>query len=222
MKGQPPKIESLLDAASVVDDIKRFVTLNPMKDHIYYFPNNVKGHSFTNDLTVFDLLRTNPDTNAVIAGSAALWYLQDIFDSCIKTTWKASDTDIFFLGSVQNNRLSIGVTDFVMSKEQTPEELLMNFDLGCCRVACDFKLNFWVSIQCLNAIFYHNFPMPLYLKDKNSFRNILETYRNDETNTHDIYHDGESFMYDRFSERIKKYSNRGFDVEWINTNYILP
>ena len=106
----------------------------------------------------------------------------------------------------------------VQAKEKTVEELLLNFDLGCCRAAFDTHLNIWVSIQCLSSIFIHKYPMPKYMKDENDFVSTLKNFRDPNKEIHGA----EKMMYQRFLQRIQKYSDRGFGVKWIKTVQILP
>lgn len=205
-------IEGLYNAAKFADEIQDYVKMNPDKDIILYFPS-----PFGKFLEI-----QTPGNKIVVAGSSALWYLQQhvaAFRSFSGCQWKASDIDVFILGCSANDRFSMGPTDLVRAKETTVEQLLLNFDLGCCRVAYDFQMNFWVSLQCLNSIFKHWYPLPSYMKEKNSFTQLL---RNSRKPGEYPEYGAESMMYTRFQERIKKYSNRGFGVRWINTETILP
>lgn len=219
MKVVAPRLESLICAIDSAEEIQNFVKAHPCEDYIYYFPNLKTVKEDCVKINIYELLKENPkNENIVVAGSAALWYLQHrIFYTAKRIVWEASDTDIFFLNSVQNSRFSLGPTDLVMAKEKNVEELLLNFDLGCCRVAFDFQLNFWVSAQCLNAIFTHKYPMPNYLKEKIVFNKTLNLHREK-----DLTHVAEDMLYNRFIERIRKYSNRGFGAKWVETKNILP
>lgn len=59
---------------------------------------------------------------------------------------------------------------------------------------------------------------PIYFKNKESAYLVLK-------NQCEKYYDGEEkgfplFLVDRFYERLKKYSGRGFGVKWINTEIV--
>ncbi len=217
-----PEIKSFSDVKDHVEKINSFVKLHPTTDHVYYFPNpfpatRLVGENEILNLGTFSQIPNTKDT--YIAGSAAVHYVQKHVSELIRMHWQPNDADMFTLGCAVNNRYSLGIIDMVQAKEETIEELLLNFDLGCCRAAFDRHLNVWVSIQCLSAIFNHKYPMPKYMKDRDSFVSYLHNNRVDILNR---AHGGEDMMYRRFMERIKKYSDRGFGVTWVNTNKALP
>ena len=218
-----PEIKSFSDVKNHVEEINSFVKLHPTTDHVYYFPNPFPEKytdTTTNErpgLGTFSQIPNTKDT--YIAGSAAAHYVQKHVSELIRMHWQPNDADMFTLGCAVNNRYSLGIIDMVQAKEETIEELLLNFDLGCCRAAFDRHLNVWVSIQCLSAIFNHKYPMPKYMKDRDSFVSYLHNNRVDIL---DRAHGAEDMMYRRFMERIKKYSDRGFGVTWVNTTKALP
>ena len=221
---QIPEIKSFSDVRNHVEEINAFVKSFPLEDHVYYFPNPFPVKHETESccperpgLETFAMIPNTKDT--YIAGSAAVHYVQKHVSDLIRMHWQPSDADMFTLGCDVNNRYSLGIIDMVQAKETTIEELLLNFDLGCCRAAFDRHLNIWVSIQCLSAIFNHKYPMPKYMKDHDSFVSYLHNNRVDLL---DRAHGAETMMYRRFMDRIKKYSDRGFGVTWINTTRILP
>ena len=222
---QIPEIKSFSDVRNHVEEINAFVKSFPLEDHVYYFSNPfpVKHEAESccperPGLGTFAMIPNTKDT--YIAGSAAVHYVQKHVSDLIRMHWQPSDADMFTLGCDVNNRYSLGIIDMVQAKETTIEELLLNFDLGCCRAAFDRHLNIWVSIQCLSAIFNHKYPMPKYMMNRNSFLSYLRDNRADST----IPNRGgaEDMMYLRFMQRIKKYSDRGFGVTWVNTTRVLP
>lgn len=78
------------------------------------------------------------EINAVVAGSAALHRFLLLVESTRDHKWKPGDADLFFLGQEVANRVPFMPFDVVQAKEQTVEELLINFDLPICRVAMNF------------------------------------------------------------------------------------
>lgn len=223
-------IRSLYDVSNYVDEIQDYVKMNPDTDIVLYFPtpiNSQRRGSGPETMTNIPYGINLQGNKVVIAGSAALHYLQQrgIYGSFSGATWKASDVDVFILNCNVNDRFPMGTVDLVKAKETTVEQLLLNFDLGCCRVAYDLEMNFWVSLQCFNAIFKHWYPMPKYLKEKKTFQNVLLENRNKEQRKmfgDGMHHGAENMMYDRFLLRLKKYSDRGFGVRWVDTTTILP
>lgn len=225
MMAQVPEIKGFYDVRKHIEEINSFVKLNPLQDHIYYFPNTFPNHhdtgmgNFLPGLGQF-VMHDGSD-NIVVAGSAALHYFQKKIVGGMH--WEPTDADVFLLKSEVNCRSSFGIIDMVLAKEKTVEELLLNFDLGCCRAAFDCHLNLWVSIQCLSSIFTHKYPMPCYMKNSDSFVSYLSAYRTKASSINvSGVHGAENMMYSRFIERIKKYSDRGFGVTWIETTTVLP
>jgi hypothetical protein len=222
---QIPEIKSFSDVRNHVEEINAFVKSFPLEDYVYCFPNPFPEKYQAEDscpersgLGTFAMIPNTKDT--YIAGSAAVHYVQSHVANYSTLHWKPNDADMFTLGCKVNNRYSLGIIDIVQAKEETIEELLLNFDLGCCRAAFDRHLNIWVSIQCLSAIFNHKYPMPKYMKDRTTFLSYLS---NNRTGSIIPNHGGaEDMMYVRFMNRIKKYSDRGFGVTWINTTKALP
>lgn len=214
---EPPKINCFSELSSKFENIKLYVRFNPLSDHVYYFPNpfpEMRESPYKN-IPSLGLFRKNPSENVVVAGSAALYYIQQIISGPPK--WRPGDSDVFILGSENNQRFQMGAVDFVQAKEKTVEELLINFDFGCCRAAISPQLDIWVSAQCIYSILTHKFPMPEYMKCKETFKVYLERYRKNSTKP-----EAEEMMFKRFKDRIRKYSDRGFGVEWIDTTYPLP
>lgn len=128
-----------------------------------------------------------------------------------------SDTDIFFLNSKRNLRTNLGTVDLVHSTDTCVEELLLNFDLPCCRAAFNNINEYWVSSQCLYALFTGTYPLPSYVFNVNDFVNILLNYRKDDHSKYD-----EVFLQDRYVKRMQKYALRGFSPIKYDTKTILP
>lgn len=126
------------------------------------------------------------------------------------------DVDIFFLGSEVNHRMDSGLADFVHTTSKTVEELILNFDLPCCRAAYNSSYDFWISAQCLHAIFTGKYYLPKYITEKDVFIKYLIEHRGEDPMTC-----GEIFLHERYQKRIKKYQERGFEPIYYETNVIL-
>lgn len=128
-----------------------------------------------------------------------------------------SDTDIFFMGASVPSRLVLPGIDMVHSRAKTVDELLLNFDLPCCRAAFDSQGTIYVSAQCLNALLTGKYYLPAYVKNEQGMNKMLRQYRND-----DPMETPEEFLFKRLQERIQKYQDRGFDPIFVETQEVLP
>lgn len=155
-----------------------------------------------------------------IAGSTALNKLNCIL-SQNKNSWKSNDTDLFYVGCPTSTRIELRNTklDMVFCKEKTIEDVLLNFDLPCCRVGFDFKYNFYVSIQALCAIFTGKMYLPKYMEKADTFKSKLKEYKKDDLPWVDSVSD---LIVHRFHMRVKKYQSRGFATKYTKHNYVLP
>lgn len=192
-----PSLNSLSDISKTSQEIVKWCKDHPLDDHIYKFLDteiNTKGtYNYYQELLSY------------VAGSAALSKLLDALD--LKSVpWKSSDIDVFLLNQPQDDRVE-GSIDMMYCTERNVEELLLNFDLPICRVACNYEGTFWLSIQCLNAIITGCQNLDIHLKDRESFNEILKRHREDNP----------KYLYERFSDRIYKYQQRGYDVNWIES-----
>lgn len=167
-----------------------------------------------------------PDTTGqglFVGGSSALHYMTGYIKGNNKVNWKSNDVDIFFLNCPQNSRMggAPGALDFVFCKDQTIEDVLLNFDLPCCRVGFDFKYNYYVSAQALVAIFTGKMYMPEYFASEQEFTKTLTEY-NLKPNVgqhHAVVH---KMIIERFYERVKKYQSRGFATVYTHLKYVMP
>ena len=193
---------------------------NPIDDHVYHFVNPGGDDA---------LHKQVPLTNMVFAGSSALNQLIHMWTQPDKVIhlplsaretmreWRPSDVDTFFLGMPCQFRQKLAFTDLVHVKEKTPEELLMHFDLPCCRVAINTRYDIWVSAHALYAVMTGKYYLPLYLKTKESFSSLLAQHK-----ANPVLHDAESYLYERFTGRVDKYKKRGFTPEWVVTRELVP
>ena len=206
-----PHLTTLKEIPERISEIIEWSVLRPDDDYVLHFPAPQERIPLRalSSLKVID---------GYVAGSAALARLLDILRTAAFRNWKPSDADLFFLNQKVANRVHMDLFDIVQAKEKTVEELLLNLDLPVCRVAHNFADDFWISAQCLAAIYTRRQNVPSYLKDKLSFMSTLEKHmkQNDQAQ---FIHEG---LYIRFVGRIKKYQERGFGVNWIETDKILP
>ena len=208
----PPYLESFKEVSSKTTEVLDWTEGN-VDDYVYHF-------KFTTE-TMTNL----KDINACVAGSAALSKIYDLLFSTNIKKWKPTDVDIFFLGRNEYSRMSIGMTDIVQCKEKTVEELLLNFDMPICRVAYNFNYDIWISAQCIRALYTKRQNIPKYLKQKFAFFEILSKHQKQIDNqTHDQKYIDEYYLhlYKRFAERVKKYQDRGYGVNWLNLKEIIP
>lgn len=133
-----------------------------------------------------------------------------------KCSFTPSDTDIFFLDSPANHRFMIPGIDLVHTKAKTVEELLLNFDLPCCRVAFNSRSDYWISAQCLGSLLDGTYHLPTYVSDPTRFYAMLDQHRNYETTS------VEKMLFTRMTQRIEKYIERGFTPRYVETSEVLP
>lgn len=217
----------------LLEQVADWVTLYPDTEHIYKFEMNQDmdtssmeaGNSWLRNC--IRSLETKEQMDLIIAGSYALWTLSYMMNGWKNPGWKANDIDIFLLDRTQHARHSPagGLLDIVHTMDKTPEEVITNFDLPCCRVAFSpHNYTFYISIHALYSLATRKVRLPRYLKDDTSFRRILRKFEkeipsNRSANIVNTYHEK---LIVRMSERIKKYQSRGFSFKWYDTEYILP
>ena len=211
-----PQLGSLVEIPQKIPEILAWTAAHPVDDIIFHCQVPEDSHLRVKSMAP---LRS---VDGYIAGSAALERLLDTLQPTKPRNWHAGDADLFFLNQAVSSRFHLGLIDMVQAEEKSVDDLLLNFDLPICRVAYNFAYDFWVSAQCLATIHSRRQNVPLYLKDHFSFMETLEKhvqytgqYQQRGTATH-------SALYSRFVGRIKKYQERGFGVNWIETDQIIP
>jgi hypothetical protein len=212
---------------------REFILKNPVsltEDVIYYFPGEHTS------------LDKNPtgQPSLVVAGSNALHRIlsalpQDLIDprcrlapyygNPVHTPWEPSDADMFVLGQSTHARFKDekSGTDYVFTKTTTVVQVLLDFDLPCCRAAFSHWGDCWISRECLRCIFTGTLALPNYVSVRNDFRRIV------------INHPGPTFLGDgsksynridmfwtRYNKRINKYRQRGFIVTYHPCEVLLP
>lgn len=161
--------------------------MNPSIDFVYKFELPPLSDSSKR----FELMRGHRCLNSLpedtgkgvyIAGSSAVKLLKQYIITNAFPKWECSDVDFFYTGCQKSTRMcsSPPGTDFIFCKEKTIEEVLLNFDLPCCRVGIDFKFNLYASIQALFAMFTGKTYLPLFMKTPKTFINKLKEYQTTE------------------------------------------
>jgi hypothetical protein len=163
------------------------------------------------------------DLKYVVAGSKALTNLIEYLKnkpSYRKITtvkfpdFKSTDTDIFYMGEPKDrcDKVdSVGV-DIVYSIKKTVSELLLAFDLPCCRVAQDRHGNFYFTAKSFEAIFTGRVVMPGYTNPINAAK--LANKYIEQAKVKRGYAD---YCANRVHQRIQKYTERGFKFEYLDT-----
>lgn len=208
--------------------------VNPDKEYIYKIelgknldtenPNGPSNqNSWLKNCSVS--LRNGENMNCVVAGSYALWTLTKMFNGHTDPGWKSNDIDMFITNRGKHARHSPagGLLDIVHTTDKTPEEVISNFDLPCCRVSFDMNYTFYVSIHALYSIITKKIKLPRYLKKEKTFRQVLNRYENECPPDYEyVINEYHTKLVNRMTERIKKYQSRGFSFQWYDTDYVLP
>lgn len=216
-----PTLKSVneLQTSEKREQLRKWCQENPLDDHVYYFEHTV--YEFNPSLI-------NSTRNAVwrgdwiIAGSAALhkvvtYVMIAINDRKVQKLEEPNDTDVFLLASTGPHRAQIGKADIVHATEKTVDELLLNFDLPCCRAATNSHFDYWISAQCLNSIITGTYYIPRYCFNLGAFTEKLKKHRDCS-----MLRNGEPTLFGRLQDRINKYQKRGFNPVWIDTEKVLP
>lgn len=199
-------ITSFADILLKKDEIIKAVRDNPIEDKVFIIPmyNNL----------------AKDDTKYCIAGSAAMVLCHKLLKyeqlklsdkSKLYGKFENTDTDIFFLDS-PNSRVKCDNVDIVHVSEKTVEDLLLSFDLGCCRAALnDETETIWISMQCICSLLTGEYYLPSYLKNENEFATVFVNYN-------------ERKMVNLFNKLIfrnAKYESRGYTCKFFDTNVKL-
>jgi len=223
---QPEKLSDLRDE-TFQKTLIQFIKRNPDVDFVYnmklpkYRESDVNRNLFQGHASLSAL----PDemcNGIFIGGSSALISVQGYFKGNANINWKSNDVDVFYLNCKSNSRMNNapGNMDWIFCKEKTIEDVLLNFDLPCCRVGYDFKYNYYISAQALVAILTGKMYLPEYFKTQFDFEAKLNEY--EFSGEEEYKHTLTKMIINRFYERVKKYQSRGFKSVYTHLDYILP
>jgi len=196
------------------------IKLNDSYDTIYNHIFTVKEwnryHPFEDEL----IYGVENSPKFVIAGSRALQNLIEHFRvnrgfSTPLPNIKASDTDIFYLNCEDDfcDKVHIAGVDIIRSTKKTVEDLLLSFDLPCCRVAQDAAGKFYFTAQAFEAIFTGEVIMPGYCNPDHKDDALAKMYKQ----VTKARRQDADFYADRVYTRIKKYMSRGFTIKFVET-----
>ena len=218
---QIPKIETLDDIYNKQKEVVEYVESNKDKDHIYFIKGKGRYERGTYMQGVFEV-----KSDFYIAGSAALNKFNEVpckkYRSHVKS-FDPGDTDIFIVNSDRKFRSQFGSTDIVYTRDKTIEDLLLNFDLPCCRIATNPNGDYWISAQCLYAILTGKYFLPGYLLSFGTFYPMIGKYPGEELKKESkekIIKSAE-YLHKRLLDRIEKYSKRGFTAVNYQTDVVL-
>ena len=243
-----PKLDNykILYDLSFLTELSKAVEANPLEDVVYHLPSSTYDNGLNKpwygSCLFGDIKQHEGIPNCVLAGSAALYLIWNKLyehhhskepvkcsqcEHCKRLDpvkkpplfSQPNDYDLFFIGSKKAHRNTLGNLDFVYCPEKTVEELLLNFDLGCCRVAMNPANDLWISAHALSAIFTGTYYLPAYLRNETTFTETLTKYTTDSKSTTKNVH---SYLYGRLTERLHKYKDRGLTVKWVESDKILP
>lgn len=235
--GKPklPALSNFGDIHKNKDSILKYVQENKNQDHIYHF---IIGKKFefgaaksTQAMfgTVTNKGSFKLETGFHIAGSAALASVIKQFGNTIGVKsrtgidYQPNDTDIFMLNSPIKQRFDSGNVDVVFVEDKTIDDLLLNFDLPCCRVATNGAGDYWISIQCIYSLLTGIYFIPTYLANYNKFKELIFKYPGDLVGVPAESIDKRSnYLFNRLKDRLFKYSQRGFTHMFYETDVVLP
>lgn len=190
------------------DTLKKFVQekwLNSLeeqsedqcKDVIYRFSLAAKHSCYFQDSSF-----EHREPQSVIAGSSALAHLTKcLLGDC---TWQANDNDVFILGAKGNSRSKFETVDVIHREAKSVAELLLSFDLPCCRVAYSND-EIFVSEQALFAIFFKKY----FFLDIYSEKTLLKAFSEKDDANSKNYTDFVKLIIRKVEARIEKYRVRG-------------
>lgn len=121
--------------------------------------------------------------------------------------FEPNDIDLFVLNSVSNHRQNIGQLDVVYKSYKTPEELIINFDLPCCRAARDLNDKFYVSLHCLASLINGDIFLPTCYINEEEYEQIIKAV-------------GIKSRWNKFQFRIAKYEHRGYNFHFYKTSFV--
>jgi len=138
-----------------------------------------------------------------------------------------NDVDIVFLDSKESNRTKYNNIDIIHKKVDNISDHIDDIDLDCCKISMSIDENvFWLSLGCLYTMLTSNCFIPDYLESPDKFRSIYNKINNISIKKNfDIFYQSKNngidkctTTYIKINERIKKYKERGYTFQFIETN----
>ena len=205
-------------------EIQKWCEKNQNNDQVYFVP-----------VAAPNVEITIPTPSVVMAGSSIVSGIVSYFEAKSNLPqWQSSDIDIFHLGMekpIRNSNLCN--VDLVHVTDNTVTELLLNFDLPCCRAARDFNGNLWISAQCINAVLTGTQYLPDCLSTREKFfetgKKVMtidmviqrQKSRGYQVANPELTRDMMiTWFGTRFFDRIEKYQARGFQTVFVKTDTI--
>lgn len=195
---------------------------NPFSEDIFLI--QLPKQHYDEDIDMEDLKQELEDLpwcdNAVVSGSSVVKILAKHLkrvnpNVAEKFSETATDIDIF-----KFKQSTIGISkiffndsqnvDLVSTTLDCVEDLLMGFDLPCCRAALEAHPDFlqlYVSRQCLKSLLTGKMTLPGYMKDL-----IPGSFGDARLAT----------VFTRFNSRLKKYNDRGINTVYAETQDNWP
>ena len=242
-----PNITSLSQLTTYAKEIIGASLNSPFDDHIYFFPELIS------EMTLKDVPVESTFDNWIIAGSQPLKMIE--LSLCTWKNgkrgrhWESSDTNMFFLCS-EAHTTKMSNLEFIYTPFGTVEELLLSFDLPCCRVAYNPKFGTWISAHTITALFTGIYYLSKNMESLDKFVQTVKKYRqyndippeelseyarklensgnlttlNLELEVAKYRHEriNEPFVMlgQRFFDRIEKYKSRGYTAIYLDTDVI--
>lgn len=220
-----------------IDELVRYSATQSNEDRVVFMDETGQIHSASASLE-------NVSERACIAGSSAVRELQNrlatralhlkldktkVFRSVLtrqREGWIPNDNDVFVLQQSPPARYKFGQVDLVHVPEASVSELLLGFDLPCCRAAVDVQGRLWFSLHCLSSLITGYYIMPKHLESERGCVELVQRAHAQHTNPSDhigVVRNEESklldakFAYQRTRDRTAKYANeRGIVPKYVD------
>lgn len=194
----------------------RYHTLQDVIDHKEEIIQKASEHPDYDEVyhLTFCSTKSHNPANICIAGSFALYNLLKILvdEAHVNVAipiFQPNDVDLFSLNRPDKALIKYDKIDLIEREERDPEELILNFDLPCIRVALGLNFDLWVSLQALHAIFTGTNHIPRIITQKEEFLKLTRQYQISEARALSIHQ--------RHTDRIQKYFDRGCKFKLIDS-----
>jgi hypothetical protein len=207
-----PVVASFEDILKLKFEIIDYASKYPTLDVVYYLPMSS---------TYASTAAAAAAANTFIAGSSALHRFITTLRASPESVrpsnrWECNDYDVFTINAKSKALLTMGPVQLVDVMYKSVQEMLLDFDLPCCRVAINSHKDYYVSLQCLAAILSGVYALPSCFKSKEGLIAFINESEEAKKLTDKVRKERidaiSDFRYERLSERIDKYKGRGFNV----------